>query len=80
MEKQNITLAIPRKLLKRAKLLAVRRDTSVSQLMTELLEDLVDREDSYERARRAGLALLDRRVPMGTGGSSGWSREDLHRR
>ncbi|MEX2458800.1 MAG: CopG family transcriptional regulator [Actinomycetota bacterium] len=80
MESQNITLSLPRRLLKRVKLLAVKRDTSVSGLMTDLLEELVERDDDYERARRRALALLEDARPMGTSGEASWTRDELHRR
>ncbi|HEY3245663.1 MAG TPA: ribbon-helix-helix protein, CopG family, partial [Phycisphaerae bacterium] len=39
-EYQNVTLSVPRDLLKRVKRLAADRDTSVSALMTEALSRL----------------------------------------
>jgi len=80
VENQNITLSLPRRLLKRVKLLAVKRDTSVSGLMTDLLEEVVERDDDYERARRRAIALLGDPRPMGTSGRASWTREELHRR
>src|SRR5216683_2605346 len=43
-DNQNITLSLPRQLLKRVKRLAADRDTSVSALMTEALGRLTDEE------------------------------------
>jgi predicted HicB family RNase H-like nuclease len=44
METQNVTLSIPRTLLKQAKIIAAGQDKSLSQLMRESLEKKV-RED-----------------------------------
>ena len=41
METQNVTLSIPKETLLKVKLLAVKRQTSVSGLLTQALERLV---------------------------------------
>ena len=80
METQNVTLALRKDVLRKAKLLAVRRNTSLSRLLTETLEELVAREEGYESARQRHLALLERGCDLGTGGTATWRREDLHER
>ena len=80
MEKQNITLSIPKELLYQTKIIAVQRRTSVSKLMTEALEELVHREQSYEIARKRQLAWLREGFDLGSQGESQWSREALHER
>ena len=80
MEIQNITLAVPKSLLRRIKILAVQRNSSVSALLTKMLEELVSTEDAYARARRRHLASLQRRSNLGTGGRRAWSRDELHER
>lgn len=77
---QNVTLSLPRGLLRRVKVLAARRETSISRLMTDLLEELIAREDDYEGAARRHKALLRRGFDMGTQGRATWSREELHDR
>ena len=77
---QNITLSIPRELLKRVKRLAADRDTSVSRLMTEALARLADDDRRYSAARKRALAALRSARPLGTGGDRTWSRDELHER
>jgi hypothetical protein len=77
---QNITLALPKDTLKRVRLIAVERGTSVSGLLAETLASLVEEEDSYEQAHRRYLALLETDFDLGTGGEITWSRESLHER
>ncbi|MEX2395220.1 MAG: CopG family transcriptional regulator [Actinomycetota bacterium] len=77
---QNVTLSLPRRLLKRAKVIAIERDKSLSRLMVELLEDLVRRDDEYERARAGAIAMLRNPPSLGTGGRRSWTREELHER
>jgi hypothetical protein len=80
METQNITLSIPKEVLLKVKLLAVRRHTSVSGLLTETLERLVQQEEAYSRARRRHLDWLEHGMDLGTGGRVQVGREELHER
>jgi hypothetical protein len=77
---QNITLAIPKPVLRRVKILAVERQSSVSALLTGFLEEIVEREDAYAAARDRALARLGRPVSLGTGGKAPWTRDSLHER
>ena len=80
METQNITLAIPKPILRKAKLIAVERQTSLSGLLTQLIADLVAREDQYAIAHKRNLELLEQGFDLGTNGVISWRREDLHER
>lgn len=63
--KQNITLSLDKKVLTELKVIAARRSTSVSRLLTEELEHIVERSGRYERSRREALAALDRGYHLG---------------
>jgi tryptophan 2,3-dioxygenase len=80
METRNITLAIPEEVLLKAKLIAVKRQTSVSGLVTQALERLVQQEDVYARARHRHVQWLERGADLGTGGLVSTRREELHER
>lgn len=79
-DNQNITLSLPRKLLKQAKRVAADRDTSVSALMTEALGRLADEDRRYSSARKRALAALRSTRSLGTRGRRSWSRDELHER
>lgn len=79
-EIQNITLALPKRLLRRVKHLAVERETSVSRLLAETLEELVTRGDAYEEAKRRAVHDLDHPRNLGTFGRITWTRDELHER
>ena len=79
-ETQNITLSLPRALLKRVKRLAADRDTSVSALMHAALAALTDEDRRYSSARKQALAALQAARNLGTGGQRTWSRDPLHER
>lgn len=80
METQNITLSLPKEILLKVKLLAVKRQTSVSGLLTQTLEKLVEQEEAYTHARRRHLQWLEKGADLGTGGQITTSREELHER
>jgi hypothetical protein len=77
---QNITLRLPRELLRRIKRLAADRDASVSGLMAEALARLADEDRRYSAARRRSLGALRSARSLGTGSTPQWSREELHER
>ena len=61
METQNITLAVPKKVLAKFKEIAFRQQKSISKLMTEMMENAVTNEEGYHVARdrhAAGFELL----------------------
>lgn len=78
---RNVTLRMADDLLKRAKLLAVHQDTSLSTLLARHLEQVVVQQDAYEVARVRALARLYEGFPGKTGTRSyAWSHDDLHGR
>jgi hypothetical protein len=79
-ENRNITLSLPRELLRQIKRLAADRDTSVSAMMIEALKSLADEDRRYSAARKQALAALRTARSLGTGGRRTWSRDELHER
>lgn len=77
---QNVTLAIPKDILRKAKILAVQKNTSLSGLLTQTLVELVSREEGYQQAQQRNLAMLKNGFDLGTQGSIPWKREELHER
>lgn len=77
---QNITLALPKWLLRKVKHLAVEREKSVSRLLAETLEELVTRDDARVEARRQALYDLEHPRDLGTFGKITWTRDELHDR
>ena len=76
--KQNVTVSLSRQVLKKAKILAARRETSISGLLAQEIEVLVGVEEAYERAERQAIALLDKGFHMGEVIRAG--RDELHER
>lgn len=80
MNTQNVTITLKKDVLRKAKILAIERQTSLSGLLAQTLENLVDEEDAFEYARRNHMALLDRGFDLGTQGTISVSSEKLHER
>ena len=79
-ETRNITLALPRELLRKLKRLALERDRSISATVRELIEDAVGVENSYERAYRRWREDVKNARDLGTNGKASWTRDELHER
>ncbi|HKI04687.1 MAG TPA: DUF6364 family protein [Thermoanaerobaculia bacterium] len=75
---RNITLTLDDDLILKARVLAARRNRSVSALLREELSRLVTEDEVYETAKRAALERLERGSHLG--GGSLPSRDELHDR
>ena len=80
MEKQNLTLSLPKALLRKAKILAARREVSLSELVREAIEERVREDSGYQKARRRHTHTLMKSFDLGTNGQLDVSREALHER
>lgn len=80
MERQNVTLSLPKALLRKAKVLAAQQERSLSELMKEALERLTSQDADYEKARKRHLKLLKRGMDLGSGGNLSVTRDELHER
>lgn len=76
-ERQNVTISVSRQLLKKARILAARRETSISGLLAQQIEFLVGDEEEYERAERQARAFLETGFHMGGVIAT---RDELHER
>ncbi len=64
-EKRNITLRLSRQTIQKARVLAAKRSTSISGLLTSEIERLAETKDDYERAMDDAFALMEKGFPMG---------------
>jgi hypothetical protein len=76
--KQNITISIDKELLKKAKLLAAKKETSVNKLLVEQLARVVSEDERYDLAKKRALAIL--RKGFHLGGRIIAKREEIHER
>jgi hypothetical protein len=80
MSNRNVTLSLPEEDLQRARILAARRGTSLSQLLAMTLREIVEQDAGYTAARERSLAMLETGRDLGTDGHVGGSRDELHER
>jgi hypothetical protein len=76
--KQNITLSLEKEIIKKGKLIAARRDVSISRMLADLLKSMVENDECYEAAKRSALQSLKKGIHLS--GRITWKREDLYER
>ncbi len=76
-ERQNLTVQMDRELIRKARVLAAKKGTSVSGLVASELKRLVGDDEAYEAARRSALQFLEKGFHLG---GNRVSREELHER
>lgn len=77
MAKANLTLQLDRDVIRRARIVAAKRGTSVSALVARELDALVEGDERYEEASRRAMELMARATPRG---GRSWRRDELHDR
>jgi hypothetical protein len=77
MARTNLTLQLDADTIRRAKVLAARRGTSVSALVARTIGAMVDEDDRYERARQRAEDLM---AQAASHGPRTWTRDELHDR
>jgi hypothetical protein len=77
MTRTNLTLQLDTEVIRRARIVAAKRGTSVSALAAIQLIELVDEDERVERARARAEAILKQAVPRG---GRSWTRDELHDR
>ena len=58
MKSQNLTLKLQTETVRKVKVIAAERGTSISSLLAEKLEELVGEDAEYQAARRRALEWL----------------------
>lgn len=77
-KKQNVTVSLSPETIRKARVLAARRDTSISGLLAEQIEALTGEHEAYERAKRSALSLMKKGFHLG--GTIAAARDELHER
>lgn len=80
MQKQNVTLSLPKDLLRQARHLAGRRHKSLSEFMRESLAEKVEEASGYSKAMERQLKLMRTGFDLGTAGQVVVERDELHER
>jgi len=78
MGKQNLTVSLERAIIQKARVIAARRSTSISGLVTQQIEMLVGEEEAYTRSQRQAEELLESGFKLG--GTIRMTRDEVHER
>jgi len=80
MEKQNLTLSLPKEIIKRAKIQAAKEDKSLTHFAQEALEEKLRATSGYRSARSKHLQILATPGDLGSKGKLKIAREKVHER
>lgn len=80
MEKQNITLSLPKEILKKGKMLAAKKGISLNQLVRELLQMTAENEEGYHISADRQIKRMKEGISLGTKGKIPWQRDELYQR
>jgi hypothetical protein len=78
VQKRNVTVSLSPQVIQKARILAVKRSTSISGLLAQQIEALVNDDETYERSAASAIARLKRGYHLGGGRMV--SRDELHER
>lgn len=76
--KQNITLSLEKEIIKKGKIIAARKQTSISRMLGDYLKEITDNEDRYQADKKSALQHLKKGFHLG--GKIDWKRDDLYER
>lgn len=77
VSKQNLTIQLDAEVIRRAKVVAAKRGTSLSALVARELDELVEADARYEEAWHRAVELMAGAAPRG---GRTWERTELHER
>ena len=76
--KRNLTIQLDEAIIRKARIVAAKRATSISRLVAQQIEEAVSNDGTYQRAQVAAIDRLKR--PFHLGGVKLPDRESLHER
>ena len=77
---KNVTLSLPEPLLREFRVYAAQRNESMTSLMAEAIQVLMERDEQRQELKNRFLDRLREGLPLGTRGKAKWTRDQLHER
>ncbi len=74
--KQNITISLDKEIIKKGKVIAAMKESSISKMLGDTLKRIVQEEEAYVASKRRALQYLKKGFHMGE--KITWNREDLY--
>jgi hypothetical protein len=78
MSKRNLTISLDEHTVRKARIIAAERGSSISALVTQQIQTLVGEHEAYESAKRQAMVLLDQGFHLG--GVIRSTRDEWHER
>jgi len=78
MQRQNFTLSLPKDIIKKAKIVAIKKDTSLSNLIRRALEEIVEKDQGYDLAMKRHFEILEKGLNFKLKGKMPWTRDELN--
>jgi hypothetical protein len=78
MPKQNLTVTLDAEIIRKARVLAAQRGSSISEMVALTIDELVSKAESYDAARARALEMIQRGFHLGK--PRRVSRDELHDR
>ena len=72
--KQNITLSLDKEIIKKGRIIAAMKESSISKMLGDTLKKIIEEEEAYEASKRSALHYLKKGFHLG--GKIAWKRED----
>jgi len=79
-EKSTKRIELQKKSRKKAKIIAVKKNTSLSGLLRDYLTEIVKKDEAYQLAKTRHCQILKKGYDLGLKGKIFWKREELHER
>jgi hypothetical protein len=77
---KNVTLALPEPLMRRFRIFAASRNQSVTSLIAQAIQKMLDEDGEYEKAMKQSLKNMRNARDIGLTGKIPWTRDELHER
>jgi hypothetical protein len=78
MAKQNLTVTLDAEIIRKARVLAAQRGSSISEMVSRTIDELVSKAETYDAARARALEMIQRGFHLGK--PRRVSRDELHER
>ena len=80
MEKQNITLSLPKEVLRKGKIMAAQKGISLNALIRDLLQATAEDQKEYQASANRQIKWMREGLSLGTKGKISWKRDKLYQR
>ena len=74
----NITIRIDAGIASQAKIIAAKKGTSISAMVSDWLSSITKRTSEYEKARKRHEKIMEKGMDLGVYGKPTWTRDEIY--